>query len=101
MKAANLEQHTLRAGMVGLGMIFDDTYRPFFEQAAAAGIYRRDFGLVDVQLAAVATRTGKRAERYQQQAARPRRFVRQFRGARCPAAPARARRRCRLRRDAG
>ena len=25
-----LSHHTLQAGMVGLGMIFDDTYRPFF-----------------------------------------------------------------------
>src|SRR5438067_10343963 len=54
----------LRAGMVGMGMIFDDTYRPFFEQAHAEGIYRRDFGLVDVELSAVASRTGARAERY-------------------------------------
>jgi D-galacturonate reductase len=50
--------------MVGLGMIFDDTYRPFFERAHADGLYRRDFGFVDVQLAAVASRTGRRAEKY-------------------------------------
>ncbi len=30
-------RHTLRAGMLGLGMIFDETYRPFFEQMAHAG----------------------------------------------------------------
>lgn len=65
---ANLTQQTLRAGMVGLGMIFDDTYRPFFERAHAEGMYRRDFGLVDVQLAAVASRTGSRADRYRQSA---------------------------------
>lgn len=59
----------LRAGMVGLGMIFDETYRPFFEQAHAEGIYRRDFGLVDVELAAVASLTGKRAEEYRRKAA--------------------------------
>src|SRR5689334_8315439 len=59
---------TLRAGMVGLGMIFDETYRPFFEQTAAEGLYRRDFGPVDVRLAAVASRTGSRAERYRKQA---------------------------------
>jgi hypothetical protein len=29
--------HPLRAGMVGLGMIFEETYRPFFEQAHALG----------------------------------------------------------------
>src|SRR5438046_8277336 len=59
----------LRAGMVGLGMIFDDTYRPLFEQLHAEGLYRRDFGLVEVELAAVASRTGTRAERYQRDAA--------------------------------
>src|ERR1700691_1017200 len=64
MNPANLSQHRLRAGMVGLGMIFDDTYRPFFEQMHAGGLYRRDFGVVDVELAAVASRTGSRAEEY-------------------------------------
>src|SRR5262245_13308070 len=66
--AANLTQNRLRAGMVGLGMIFDETYRPLFEQLHAEGMYRRDFGLVDVELAAVASRTGSRAERYKQSA---------------------------------
>jgi D-galacturonate reductase len=61
---ANLSQHHLRAGMVGMGMIFDDTYRPFFEQMHAEGLYRCNFGLVDVALTAVASRTGKRAEAY-------------------------------------
>ncbi len=65
---ANLSQHRLRAGMVGLGMIFEETYRPLFEQLHAEGLYRRDFGLVDVELAAVATRTGSRAERYRREA---------------------------------
>src|SRR5262249_62097276 len=54
----------IRAGMVGLGMIFDDTYRPLFEQLHAEGLYRRDFGPVDVPLVAVASRTGARGERY-------------------------------------
>jgi predicted dehydrogenase len=48
--------------MVGLGMIFQETYRPMFEQLHAWGLYRRDFGYVDVELAAVASRTGRRAE---------------------------------------
>jgi predicted dehydrogenase len=65
----NLTRNRLRAGMVGLGMIFDETYRPFFEEAHRDGIYRRDFGLVEVELAAVASRTGSRAERYRQVAA--------------------------------
>jgi predicted dehydrogenase len=55
--------------MVGLGMIFDETYRPLFEQLHAEGLYRRDFGLVDVELSAVATRTGQRADRYRKAAA--------------------------------
>jgi predicted dehydrogenase len=50
--------------MVGLGMIFDETYRPFFERAHRCGVFDRCFGDVSVPLAAVATRTGKRAEAY-------------------------------------
>src|SRR6516164_2490343 len=65
----NLNQHCLRAGMVGLGMIFEETYRPLFEQLHAEGLYRRDFGFVEVTLSAVASRTGTRAERYKRQTA--------------------------------
>src|SRR5579871_1067250 len=61
---ASLGAGRLRAGMVGLGMIFEDTYRPLFEQLHAEGLFRRDFGLVEVPLVAVASRTGARAERY-------------------------------------
>jgi len=67
-----MEQHTtlslrfLRVGMVGLGMIFDETYRPVLEQLYASGLYRRDFGTIDVRLTAVATRTGSRADRLRQ-----------------------------------
>lgn len=60
--------HGLRAGMVGMGMIFDDTYRPFLEAARQQGLYDRRFGVVEIQLAAVATRTGRRAEAYRQSA---------------------------------
>src|SRR5437879_2908860 len=67
--SANLTQHRLRVGMVGLGMIFEETYRPLFEQLHAEGLYRRDFGFVEVALAAVASRTGTRAERYRRRAA--------------------------------
>ena len=56
----------LQAGMIGMGMIFDETYRPFLETTAAKGLYDRRFGRVDVCLQAVATRTGKRAERYRE-----------------------------------
>ncbi|MBI1917190.1 MAG: Gfo/Idh/MocA family oxidoreductase [Planctomycetes bacterium] len=54
--------------MVGLGMIFDDTYRPVFEQLRRTGLFRRDFGLVEVELSAVASRTGARAQRLKQSA---------------------------------
>lgn len=53
--------------MVGLGMIFDETYRPLFAQLRAEPLYRRDFGAVGVELTAVASRTGNRAERYRAQ----------------------------------
>jgi D-galacturonate reductase len=58
----------LRAGMVGMGMIFDETYRPFFESAHVRGIYDRVYGDVDVPLVAVASKTGKRAEAYKRSA---------------------------------
>ena len=59
--------NVLRAGMIGMGMIFDETYRPFFEQRIhAAGVYARRFGVVEVPLVAVASRTGSRAEKYRQ-----------------------------------
>jgi D-galacturonate reductase len=60
----------LRAGMVGLGMIFEETYRPLFEQLHSEGLFRRDFGFVNVDLAALASRTGVRGERLRQSAAR-------------------------------
>jgi D-galacturonate reductase len=53
----------LRAGMVGLGMIFDETYRPLFEQLHADGLHDRRFGDVEIELTAVASRTGSRVER--------------------------------------
>ena len=37
MPAANMQQHQLRAGMVGMGMIFEETYRPMFEALHAGG----------------------------------------------------------------
>lgn len=60
----NSAKKQLRAGMVGMGMIFDETYRPFFEQAHSDGVYDRSFGDVDVSLVAVASRTGSRATAY-------------------------------------
>ena len=43
-------RNVLRAGMVGMGMIFDETYRPFFERVHTEGLYDRRFGDVDVPL---------------------------------------------------
>ena len=54
----------LAAGMVGMGMIFDETYRPFFESVSRRPLYDPAFGVCNVELAAVASRTGGRAERY-------------------------------------
>jgi len=70
MSTNNDEQpRRLRAGMIGMGMIFDETYRPFFERAHVEGLYDRRFGVVEVPLTAVATRTGSRAEKYRVSAA--------------------------------
>jgi predicted dehydrogenase len=67
--------------MVGLGMIFDETYRPLFERLHTAGLYRRDFGLVDVELSAAASRTGARAARYEKNAAGRMAHFASFKGA--------------------
>lgn len=61
--------NSLRAGMVGMGMIFDETYRPFFEQVHATPLYDRAFGICEVPLVAVASRTGQRSQRYRDAAA--------------------------------
>jgi len=50
--------------MVGLGMIFDETYRPFFEAVRRRPLYDPAFGICHVDLAAVASRTGRRADAY-------------------------------------
>lgn len=55
--------------MVGLGMIFDETYRPCFESAFKQPIYGSNFGVCRLELAAVASRTGRRAEAYRTSAA--------------------------------
>lgn len=59
---------TLHVGMVGMGMIFDETYRPFFERAHREGLFSRRTGEVRIELAAVASRTGARAQKYREQA---------------------------------
>ena len=55
--------------MIGMGMIFDETYRPFFETAHAQPLFQPSFGVCELTLAAVASRTGKRADAYRQAAA--------------------------------
>ena len=54
--------------MVGAGMIFDETYRPFFEGAYKTGLYDRRFGAFEVQLTGIASRTGSRADAYRESA---------------------------------
>jgi len=66
--ASAVEIHRLRAGMVGMGMIFDETYRPFFEAVSRQPLYQPSFGVCQVSLAAVASRTGSRAEAYRRAA---------------------------------
>jgi predicted dehydrogenase len=56
--------------MVGVGMIFEETYWPLFQQVHCHGLYRRDTGPVDIELAALASRTGSRAAGFVEQAAR-------------------------------
>ena len=65
---ASLSAHELRVGMVGMGMIFDETYRPLFERCTTNPIYDPRFGVCTVPLAAVATRTGARAAAYRMRA---------------------------------
>ncbi len=55
----------LRGGMVGMGMIFDETYAPFFE-AAQDGLFDPATGPYKVALAGCATRTGSRGAAYRE-----------------------------------
>lgn len=50
----------LRIGMVGLGMIFEETYRPLWEHLDLQGLPVPGVGFVPVTLAGVASRTGRR-----------------------------------------
>lgn len=52
-----------------MGMIFDETYRPFFESVHERPLYETDFGVCRVALAAVASRTGSRADAFRQASA--------------------------------
>ena len=64
----NSDAGRLRVGMVGMGMIFDETYRPFLETAARDGVFDPAIGRLGIELTAVASRTGSRAETYRNNA---------------------------------
>jgi D-galacturonate reductase len=56
------ETNHLRVGLVGAGMIVDETYRPAFLQLSKRPIYSHAFGEVRVDLVGIASRTGSRAK---------------------------------------
>ncbi|QDU11823.1 Gfo/Idh/MocA family protein [Gimesia aquarii] len=62
--SSKTQENKLKAGLVGFGMIVDETYRPFFETVHETGLYQRNTGPIEISLEAVATRTGARAEKY-------------------------------------
>ena len=64
MNRTAAQTQTLNAGMVGMGMIFEETYRPVFEHLHKKGLYDNTFGFVQVPLSATASRTGARARSY-------------------------------------
>lgn len=78
---SHLDAHRLRTGMLGLGMIFDETYCPFFESVTRRPLYDPKFGVCEVALTAVATRTGRRAESLAQRAEDAFSAVQSFHGA--------------------
>lgn len=55
--------HQLKAGMVGMGMIFEETYAPVFDEGKR-GYFDDRSGVCQVSLHAAATRTGRRAQTY-------------------------------------
>ena len=67
MNRTAAQTQTLNAGMVGMGMIFEETYRPVFEHLHKKGLYDNTFGFVQVPLSATASRTGVRARSYLEQ----------------------------------
>lgn len=65
MNTTNTNSPRIAAGMIGFGMIFDETYRPFFESAYRQPLYSPETGPVSISLHAAASRTGARALQYQ------------------------------------
>ena len=72
----------IRLGVVGAGMIFDDTYRPLLDRFADQPLYDPATGPVGVELVAMASRTGERVERYRSALPLPRRSFQSFTGER-------------------
>ena len=63
MNPSLLPMSVIRVGMIGVGMIFEDTYRPFFEAARKHPLFVNIAGPVQVRLSAAASRTGARVDR--------------------------------------
>lgn len=55
--------NSIRVGLVGLGMIADETYLPCFRQLRRRPLYSRETGPVEVEFVAAGSRTGKRGEK--------------------------------------
>lgn len=55
--------NSLRVGLVGLGMIADETYLPCFRQLRRTPLYSRETGPVEVEFVAAGSRTGQRGEK--------------------------------------
>jgi len=64
MSDSAVSLYKLKGGMVGMGMIFEETYRPFFENAFRDGVYDPRTGVIKLEIGAVASRTGGRAAKY-------------------------------------
>ncbi|QDU21129.1 Gfo/Idh/MocA family protein [Urbifossiella limnaea] len=61
---ANPAAPSLDVGLVGFGMIVDETYRPCFDALARSPLFLPATGPVRVRLTAAATRTGARVARF-------------------------------------
>ena len=70
--------------MIGTGMIFDETYRPFFEAAGHSRFLAAD-SVVEVEVSAVASRSGVRAAAYARAATLRTRGFRSYSGPDCVA----------------
>src|SRR5205823_8303420 len=55
---------TIRVGMVGVGMIFEETYLPVLRRFEREPLYRAATGPVRVKVGALVSRTGRRAARW-------------------------------------